>query len=498
MAFDVIIVGSGFGGAVSAARLAERGLGVLILERGPWWGPLQADRPAPDRRPVPRGLRGLARLLRGVRVARNERRFERVLRPDGLLEVHLFDRLGAITASGVGGGSLVYTSILDEPDADFWDVFPPEITAAELRPYFDRVRAMLRPSPIPDRPEKNRIFDAAVRAAGLGAPVYPDLAVAWGADPAHPEPVTNAAGVGQSTSTWKSDCFVGSDDGSKTTLDLTYVPRALAAGAELRPLCEVLAVGEGGPGYRVRYLDHRTGARREEAAPRLVLAAGGLNTQRLLFAARRLLRSLPRVTDRLGRGFSPNGDLAGLVWRSPRLRDSSVGTSFNAFTRIEDRGRLRFVLGEVTLPVEALPLPRRVAAALRRSTGLIAMGRDAGGGTLHFDGRGLVTDAGRGLDRALFSEVEDAMARLARTYDPRAVVLNLPWGRGREGLFTVHPLGGCAMGRDPEAGVTDHLGQVFGHPGLYVADGSLYPAAPGIAPSLTIAALAERQAALMG
>ena len=89
------------------------------------------------------------------------------------------------------------------------------------------------------------------------------------------------------------------------------------------------------------------------------------------------------------------------------------------------------------------------------------------------------------------------MDQVTVAYRPRRTWLNAPAGRGATRLATVHPLGGCAVGRTPEDGVVDHRGQVFGHPGLYVADGSLYPRSPGVPPSLTIAALAERQAALM-
>ena len=86
MNLDAIVVGSGFGGSVCAARLAQRGLRTLILERGPWWGPLQRDRAESDRRELPRGPLGVRRLMRNLRVARRGRRRERVCHADGLLE----------------------------------------------------------------------------------------------------------------------------------------------------------------------------------------------------------------------------------------------------------------------------------------------------------------------------------------------------------------------------------------------------------------------------
>jgi cholesterol oxidase len=164
---------------------------------------------------------------------------------------------------------------------------------------------------------------------------------------------------------------------------------------------------------------------------------------------------------------------------------------------VEHEGRLRFIVGEVGLPLGALPLPAALRRRLARTAGLIAMGRDASVGTIEYDGQGLRTTTGRAMDPGLFTEIERALDQVAVAYRPRRTWLNAPAGRGAARLGTVHPLGGCAVGRTPAEGVVDHRGQVFGYPGLFVADGSLYPRSPGVPPSLTIAALAERQAALM-
>jgi cholesterol oxidase len=497
MRFDVIIVGSGFGGSVCAARLAERGMRVLVLERGPWWGPHHRDRPQADRRDLPRGAWGARKLLRNVRMARKRRRFERLLWADGLLEIHRFDHLNALTGSGVGGGSHIYTGVLDEPPAEFFDSFPPEVSGEGMHPYFERVRRMLRPSPIPRLPQKDEVFEVAVRAAGVPAAERPDLAIVWGQEPDHTEKVTNAVGVEQSSSTWRGDAFVGCEDGSKTTLDLTYLPTALRHGAEIRPLCEVLAVGLDGRDYRVRYVDHRVGKVEREVAPRLILAAGGLNTQRLLFDAKYGHGGLPRLPSTLGRRFSPNADFAAFLWRTALVEDSSRGPSVGVLSRITTGGTPHLIVGQIGLPVQALPVPPFLRRRLQKSTLLFCMGRNAAGGTIEFDGRGLVTSIGRSFDAPLYDEIETTLARVAGHFAPKRLISPFLTGKDPEGLFTVHPLGGCSMGKTAEDGFTDHRGEVFGHPGLFIADGSIYPRSPGTAPSMTIAALAERQATLI-
>jgi cholesterol oxidase len=506
--FDVMVVGTGFGGSVTAARLAEGGMRVVMLERGPWWGPageaLAAD-PAVRRR-WPRGLAGSRKFIRNVRVARGRIHRELMLNSDGLFELHRFEQLITLAGSGVGGGSLVYTNIQSQPGPEFFDAFPAEIDASEMAPHYQRVRAMLRPAPLVVRPDKNRAFERAVDQVAHTRPIYPDLAIAWGEDPTRPQRVVNAAGFTQSTCIHCGECMLGCPNTAKTTLDLTYVAAALQAGAQLRALAEVVAIGEidqpRGGGFELRYVDHRDPRKPQYTlrADKLVLAAGTLNTLRLLFAARDRHRSLARLPMSLGRGFSPNADLGSMfVGARAHLHDSTRGPAFNAYLRVPEHGEgpLRYLVGELGLPVSALPLPRIVARLLGTSGLLIAMGADASTGTIGFDGEFLRCDVGRELDPEIYAAIEADSAKIAAAYRPKLAWINAPAGRGKRKIATVHPLGGAGIGNHPGDGVVDHRGQVFGHPGLYVADGSLYPRAPGIPPSMTIAALAERQAAIM-
>ena len=145
------------------------------------------------------------------------------------------------------------------------------------------------------------------------------------------------------------------------------------------------------------------------------------------------------------------------------------------------------------LPLAALPTPRRVRQRLSRSFVLFGMGRDRVAGKVRFDGRQLRIDVDRLADAEFFSDLEDTMRRIGTGYRPRRLFPNAPYRRGSRSLVSVHPLGGAPVADSIERGVVDHTGEVFGHRGLFVADGSLYPAAPGLPPSMTIAALAERE-----
>jgi cholesterol oxidase len=246
-----------------------------------------------------------------------------------------------------------------------------------------------------------------------------------------------------------------------------------------------------------RAIDHASGRRWRARAPRLVLAAGTLNTVRLLLDARDRLGTLPRLPRALGARFTTNGDLLSFVRGPRRSPRADLGPTISALHRQRSGARQRYVIGEAGLPLNALPLPGWLHARLARSAALFAIGRERAAGALWLEGSALRSSSGRAADPELYDELERTSARIARGYAARGTLLAWPGGAGADPLVTVHPLGGAAIGRGPDEGVVAHAGPGFGHPGLYVAAAALYPHAPGIPPSMTIAALAERIAALM-
>jgi len=250
------------------------------------------------------------------------------------------------------------------------------------------------------------------------------------------------------------------------------------------------------------------------------LAAGSLGTTELLLRARDLDRTLPNLSPRLGRAWSPNGDFfAGLLGARLPIQPTagpSVAAGYEApegFYALEgaipaplaDRHRLALRLLNRLLALRYLfrqsagrdvvdagnahCVDAELEVLLRHTGAFFLMGRDAADGRLRLDGRGaLDLDWDPRSSELLLDQMRRYLADLGRAYGGWMVVPERWWTRA---LGTVHPLGGCAMGRDSAEGVCDPFGRVFGYPNLFICDGSIFPRALGFPPSMTIAALAE-------
>jgi cholesterol oxidase len=536
--FDVVVVGSGFGGSVAACRLAEAGRSVLVLERGQPWPPGSFPR-------TPHAMRSAF--------------WEPAAGRHGLFEVLSFSGLDAVVASGVGGGSLIYANVMLRKDPDTFvredlddggrERWP--IGYDELEPYYERAEAMQGATPYPYDSAKTLALLEAARAVGMPAE-RPPLAIAFaaapGAQPAPREPLRDARpnlhDAPRSTCRLCGECDLGCNDGAKQTVDFTYLSAAARAGAGVRACCEVFGLEplpDGGwavryeqhlearDGHREQLLDPSPDRRRTVHAARVVLAAGTFGSTRLLLRNR---ASLPRLSPRLGRGFSGNGDLLAFVRDAGRALHPSQGPVITASVRVpgaqarhgrellvQDAGAPAFtewMWQALEVPEDLWGMRRTIARRLRdrlrgrRDTSLgaelseafgtarmsaammpvLAMGRDVPDGRITLRGDALELDWSDRPSAGYFDDAEDAMSTLAAAM-----------GGHRQGalgrLVTVHPLGGCGMGATPAEGVVDEWGQVFGCPGLHVADGSIMPGPVGANPSLTIAALSERIAERM-
>ena len=554
---DTVVVGSGFGGSVAAYRLAEAGRSVVVLERG---------------RPFPPGSfpRSPAEMGRAF------------WDPDaglyGMYDVWRFKGCDSIVSAGLGGGSLIYANVLLRKD-ERWFVNegldggyePWPVSRADLDPHYDRVEKMLGTTTYPldrapydDTPKTHAMQDAAAEL-GLNwalAPLAVSFAPEPGAEPGVSLPIAdppygNLHGVGRRTCRLCGECDIGCNEGSKNSLDHTYLSAAAYHGADLRTCHEVKAIRpRQRGGYAVDYVVHdpeaadaagrgegnaKGGARppvRTITCDRLVLGAGTYGTTFLLLRSR---TAFPGISPALGSRFCGNGDLLTFLLKARdrnRVRplDASRGPVITSAIRLPDEldgvpgaGRGAYIEdggypGFVDWMVQPMDLGDQIDRAVKflwkrfteffsgapdtnmsqeladligdgalsvSSLPLLGMGRDTADGRLSLrDGR-LTADWSPDTSAALFERLRATMQGIADVLGAEYAD-NPIWFRKR--VVTVHPLGGAPMGRHPVEGVCDAFGEVFGFPGLYIADGAAMPGPVGPNPSLTIAAMADRMA----
>ena len=489
---DVIVIGSGFGGAVAAARLTQAGFSVVVLERGRRWKLGEFPR-RPD-------------LDDGWLWEVDQ----------GLYDIRWLERMGSVQAAGWGGGSLAYANVFARPFEGALDErWPARLRREELDPYYDLAAYMMGVTPSGDDPRtgeptpRTTLIEGLTRKIGIGqATVRPNLAVTFG-DPDRWRP--NAHGVPRRGCAFVGECVIGCNHGAKNTLDHTYLAVAEYFGARAVTDTEAERIEPRGQGYAVIAATPSapTAPTREWVAPRVVLAAGAVASNELLLRCRDVYGTLPGLSPLLGRGFSGNGDFLTLAEVRGNARDLTTGPTIttNTVLDVPEAGRSVWYQvqdGAFPPPVHALldallPAPRVRAwwrRKVRRITprqvfAVLSMGRDSGNGTLRLDDSGEATLSWRNRWQApLYRSQRRLGPLLARILDAR---LSNPftWSLLRR-TITVHPLGGVRPGPDANTGVVDEACEVHGYPGLFVMDGSVLPAATGVNPSATILAVAER------
>ncbi|MDA0162398.1 GMC family oxidoreductase [Solirubrobacter ginsenosidimutans] len=543
--YDAIIVGSGFGGSVTAYRLAEAGKRVLVLERGRPYPPGSFTRsPYRARESFWDPPRGLV----------------------GMYHYWSFKGIDALVSAGLGGGSLIYANVFIRKDENWfvhedmsdggYEYWP--VNREDLDPHYDRVEQMLNLQRYPFDHEpyastpKTIAFKEAAEANGLEW-FLPQLAVTFANKDRPPVPgeviqedLVNLHGRTRTTCQLCGECDVGCNYGAKNTLDYNYLTHAKHHGAEIRTLADVRRIGPRatGNGYEVVYAD--LGEHPEQpttfelTCDHLILSAGTLGTTNLLLKNR---SAFPGLSRKLGSRFCGNGDLLTLALnttkvtdgvREPRIVDPGYGPVITSTARMPDasdpggsgRGfylqdagfpqHLAWILhvisapkqlwrwregatyllknwiqgtpdSEVTGHIADLMLPSELSSG---GLPLLGMGRDVP------DGRMYLRNGHLDIDWRKASGSDEYFNRLRNTSRDFATALggrfadNPLWFLKR--VITVHPLGGAPMGRHAGEGVVDAYGNVFGHPGLHIADGSVMPGPTGPNPSFTIAALADR------
>ncbi len=519
--YDYIIIGSGFGGSVSALRLVEKGYRVLVIERGRRY----------RTQDYPQSNWNIWKFL-----------WLPVLRCFGFWEMTFLPGILILHGSGVGGGSLVYAGVLMEPHDEFfsastWSHLGDWKTI--LKPHYQTARKMLGAEENPRLWLADHLLKEIAGDLGRQETFRPtEVGIYFGEEGiAHPDPYFNGAGPGRIGCIHCGGCMVGCRYEAKNSLDKNYLYLAEDQGVEVIPGSKVESISRlqpqesSGARYQVEYKSSTTFIKHKHEsvfAKNVIVSAGVLGTHKLLFRCRDELGTLPLISRHLGSLVRSNSEafMGGMRYRSDDdlskgititsvfsaddstqvepvrfPRGSSLIYWLLAFPRFESTGTLmarllKILKVVITRPWEIISSKLLPGMANRATILMIMQTED---NLMKIRPRKGLRGA---LSKGLTVEHDEEKAIPVNTEIGDRVTSSFcekleakPLNGISEGLLdipaTAHILGGCNFGRNADEGVIDLNCEVHNYPGLFIIDGSIIPANPGINPSLTITALAE-------
>jgi cholesterol oxidase len=560
--YEAIIIGSGFGGAITGCRLAkkwDRGR-VLILERGKRYA--MGSFP---RKPHDFAHNFWAMPEETVRRPRHIKRLiERGEESHGIFDVRNYRHMDVVIGAGLGGGSLIYANVfMIPPDEVFDDRWPSSCKRNHLLPYYAVAKEVLgsRPIPVNDDPRRQiirqQLFAKVAEKNGRNSELV-DINVFFGNDFQKPLAIgaqdKNRYGALQTSCVYCAECDIGCNYHAKNTLDLNYLFVAEHQyQAVIRTEHLVLKIvpvnagrtddpgAHGTHGYKVYY--RNLASDKSEVltafANRVVVSAGTLGSTEMLLRCKEHFRTLPRISDKLGHGFSGNGDFLSFLLGSKFPADPNYGpvitqrTDYNLF-RDFDRNHafmlqdasygnilawfaegakpgflhlafLRRFFHHLFSRFTSGKSPGSIGWALDdllsddisfRTCVLLCMGLDESNGIMTLDeNHQLSIDWPYRDSMSLYRAILESGKDFARAVEA-SVLTPLPtWDWPFRNNVTVHALGGCTLANDSSEGVTSAdlraFGEVFSYRNLYVADGAIVPTAVGANPTATISALSE-------
>ncbi|MCB0415406.1 MAG: GMC family oxidoreductase [Bdellovibrionales bacterium] len=537
--YDVIVIGSGFGGSVISCRLAEKGKKVCLLERGKEYG--------------------LHSFPRRIHEVKNHLFWDPEDKKYGYMEIrdNPESDLMSVTSAGLGGGSLIYANVLIPMPSEYFKWWPKPYTRELLEPFYKKVLETMEATPYPygkdpyytDTPKTKYFKEAGERIEkahdDLEKPnvFFPHLAVRFKGDfPGHQQ--KNIHGSLQSKCNKCGECDIGCNSGAKNTLDHNYIFRARNLSnnpIDIKTQADVQKIEPYQEGYKIEYLNlAESGRKVQMTAGKVFICAGSLGSTRLLLKQKRM-GTLPCLSEALGTRWSGNGDLLGFGLNCEKDLDptngpvitTAINFKFDSYPDgypsalyLEDAGapvglawylagkqlspdsfwqslklggrfiinRFKTIFG-LQSPGEEINIGDKFAHAidsdknLRQLMILLGMGKDRSTGKLEL----------REDDELLLKwDIRPSQIHFDRTRERMKSVVKELGGIFLDNPLTevdkivaVHPLGGCPMGPSKEEGVVDPLGRVYEYNNLYVVDGSIFPTSVGPNPALTIAAVAE-------
>jgi len=514
--YDFVVIGSGFGGSVSALRLSEKGYRVAVIEQGKWITPHDMNEAANDQKKLfwmPEiGLTGF---------------FSQIV----------YKHLGVVGGIGVGGGSLVYAAVLLEPKAGFYqDPSWRNLCGdweKELAPFYIKARTMLgvTENPVQDKMdeflrETARQMDAESSFGPTTMGIYfgtPEVLV--------PDPFFDGNGPSRTGCHLCGECLTGCPHGAKNSLEKNYLYLAQKLGATILPerkAVNIVPLENGRYRIMLKHPAKRLKKYRPITARKIILSAGVLGTLELLFRCRDITRTLPGVSSQLGKVVRTNSEaIVGALSPDPDL-DLSRGTTISSdfypdkYTHITQN---RFPKSYTFMKWYFGPMVDHAKPLIRS---LITLGKSFANPTPLFRNwfaknwhkRATILTVMQNRDNRVSLAYGRSLAFLflkrrlkSRKVPGKAAPTNLTVANKAAGIlakitggtplnvimesvgnlsFTAHILGGCHMGTSPEDGIIDTNHQVFNCPGIYVVDGAAISANVGVNPSLTITAMAER------
>lgn len=510
MEYDYLIIGSGFGGSVSALRLSKKGYKVLVIEKGKWYK-------AED---FPKTNWNFKKWL-----------WMPYLRFFGIMKLSVFKHIAILSGTGVGGGSLVYANTLPVPKTAFFNSGSwKELNdwETELKPYYDEALRMLGAAKNPilfdgdlglKKMAKNldiqKNFSATRVAIFFGKP-----------NQTQKDPYFNGEGLERTGCNFCGACMTGCRHNAKNTLDKNYLYLAQRNGAEILAENEVYNVepignADGSNGYEVSLKSSTKvfGKRKKIKTQAVIFSGGVLGTVKLLLKLK--MKSLPNLSTKLGEDIRSNNETLVSVTGLEKEKNYSKGIAIGSILDTDENSHLEICrYGEGSDAWKLVHLPYVTGSNVISRLFKILMKflkHPVDYFKIYF-----VNGWAKNTVVLLFMQTLDSTLKFKRNalgqmtstvttgkaptpFIPESIKLVKAYRKAINGVSTsfavetlagipstAHILGGAVMGKDQSTGVIDKDNKVFGYNNLYVIDGSMISANPGVNPSLTITAIAER------